>query len=214
MFELNETFVIRSAAQLREVIAQPPDFLQLKVFAELFDDAREFIQSAPLVFVGTHDAQGEMDVSPKGDAAGFVDIADDKTLLIPDRPGNRLAYGFNNLLESEQVSLIFLRPGTRETLRVNGTAVISSDPELCKRLSATGKPALLVTVVRIEECFFHCGKALIRSKLWQPDAWPAAGKVSFGKQMAARMATDPTSLEQTTKQIDEAVEQDYDDNLY
>ena len=214
MFELNQAFVVSSKRELREVIAEPPEFLQLKVFPQITDEARDFIHEAPLVMLCTQDANGQMDVSPKGDAPGFVMVADATTLLIPDRPGNRLAYGFNNLLESPQLSLIFIRPGMRETLRVNGTGLISRDPELCEQLSAGGKAALLVTAVRVEECFFHCGKALIRSKLWQPDSWLDAASVSFGKQMAGRMELDAAAKEQTIGQIDDAVEQDYRDNLY
>jgi len=214
MFELNEQFLISSKAQLREVIEEPPEFLQLKVFAELFDEACDFIRESPLAMLCTQDANGRMDVSPKGDAPGFVAVADHKTLLIPDRPGNRLAYGFNNLLESPQLGLIFLRPGVRETLRINGTGVISRDPQLCERLSAGGKPAQLVVVVHLEECFFHCGKALIRSKLWQPDSWLEPATVSFGKQLAARMGADSASQAQTVDQIDAVVAQDYRDNLY
>jgi len=214
--DLDNNYLVSSKAQLREVIAEPPDMLRLKVFSELIDDAREFLSESPLVLLCTQDASGAMDVSPKGDAPGFVEVADDKTLIIPDRPGNKLAFGFENLLECPSISLIFLRPGIKETLRVNGTGRITRDPKILERFSVKGKPAQLCTVVSIDECFFHCGKALIRSKLWQPDSWATERRISFGKQFAQMMAGDKSAEADpaAAKEIDKAVADDYENNLY
>ncbi len=208
--ELKADYLVTTTAQLRDVIAEPPEVLRLKVFTTLVDDAVEFLQESPLVFLCTQDAQGTMDVSPKGDAPGFVEIADDSTLVIPDRPGNKLAFGFTNLIESSQISLIFVRPGMKETLRINGTAQITRDPAILERHAVNGKPALLCTVVTVKECFFHCGKALIRSKLWQPDSWAEERRVSFGRQFAKLTGGD----EAAAKQIDTAIADDYKNNLY
>ena len=208
--KLNPEYVIASTSQLRDVIAEPPEMLRLKVFDGLFEDAREFLAEAPLLFLCTRDAQGQMDVSPKGDAPGFVAMEDDRTLIIPDRPGNRLAFGFNNLIECPQLSVIFVRPGMTETLRINGTGQITRDPELLERFVVKGKPAQLCTVVNIEECFFHCGKALIRSKLWQADSWAEKRRISFGKQFAQITGGG----EDAAAQIDAAVADDYRNNLY
>lgn len=206
----NPEFQIQTSDELRTVIPEPPELLQQKVFTELVEEAQEFIVQAPLIMLCTTDAQGRMDVSPKGDAPGFVEITDAHTLTIPDRPGNRLAFGFNNLLESSALSIIFLHPGTRETLRVNGQGFITKDPNVLERLGVKGKPAVLATEVQVEECFFHCGKALIRSKAWQPDSWGEPIKISFGQQFAKRMGGEKALAEQ----IDASVNDDYKNNLY
>lgn len=206
---------IRNTEQLRAVIAEPPELLQQKVFSEIVEEAQQFIAAAPLIMLCTTNAQGQMDVSPKGDAPGFVEVTDVNTLTIPDRPGNRLAFGFNNLLQSSSLSLIFLHPGTRETLRVNGQGFITKDPVVLERLSVGGKPALLATEVQVQECFFHCGKALIRSKTWQPDSWGEPIKISFGQQFAKRMGGQQAQDQQKlADQIDASVNEDYKNNLY
>jgi len=216
--ELNSDYLVTTQEQLRAVIAPPAEMLRLKVFAELIEDAQEFLNEAPLLLLCTQDASGAMDVSPKGDAPGFVEIADSRTLIIPDRPGNKLAFGFENLIQNPSLSLIFLRPGIKETLRVNGTGQITRDPEILERFSVKGKPAQLCTVVSIDECFFHCGKALIRSKLWQPDSWAVERRISFGKQFAQMMPKDSASASgagaDPAAEIDKAVADDYENNLY
>ena len=203
-------FRINSVVQLREVIPPPPEQLNLKVHNALFEDARAFIAESPFLLLCRSDAAGNLDVSPKGDAPGFVQAEDDITLIIPDRPGNRLAFGFVNIIERPNVSVLFMRPGIRETLRVNGTATLTRDPDVLGRFAVGGKPAQLCTELNIDECFFHCGKALIRSKLWQPDTWPASRNISFGKQFTARTGGDDA----VARQIDAAVTDDYEHNLY
>lgn len=212
--ELRESFLVDSKEQLREVIAPPSQMLRLKVSSEITDDAEGFLAESPLLFLCTQDGAGAMDVSPKGDAPGFVWVADKKTLVIPDRPGNKLAFGFENLLECPQLSVIFIRPGIRESLRINGTGKITRDPEILERFSVNGKPAVLCTVVAIEECFFHCGKALIRSKLWQPDNWAEPRRISFGKQFAPIVAPDESDSASVAREIDKSIEDDYENNLY
>lgn len=208
--DLDSNYLITTKDDLRKVIAAPLEMLSLKVHSELIDDAREFLAESPLIFLCTQDSKGAMDVSPKGDAPGFVEVADNRTLIIPDRPGNKLAYGFENLIESPNLSLIFVRPGIKETLRINGTGQITRDPEILARFSVKDKPAQLCTVVAIEECFFHCGKAMIRSKLWQPDSWAAARQISFGKQFAKMMSAG----DDAAQQIDKSIADDYENNLY
>ncbi len=208
--ELNAEYLVSTSSQLREVIAEPQEMLRLKVYSTLVEDAILFLQESPLVFMCTQDATGSMDVSPKGDAPGFVEVADNTTLIIPDRPGNKLAFGFNNLLECPQISLIFVRPGIKETMRVNGTAQITRDPQILDRCSVNGKPAVLCTVITVKECFFHCGKALIRAKLWQPDSWEAERRISFGRQFAELIGGDASAAQK----IDTAIADDYKNNLY
>ena len=201
---------IETEAQLREVIPEPGRSIDLKLFDHVDEYAAAFIARAPLLLLATADREGRLDVSPKGDAPGFVAVADPRTLLIPDRPGNRLAYGFRNLLERPEVGMIFVVPGVTETLRVNGEAEITRDPELLARLSAREKPALVVTRVRVRECFFHCGKAFIRSSLWKPQSWPKGVKANIGRQIATRAKGGDTLAES----IEQGLEKSYRTGLY
>jgi len=110
--------------------------------------------------------------------------------VLPDRKGNKLLFGLQNLLANPRVGLIFLVPGTDETLRVSGRAELRTDPELLARLSARGQPALLAIRVRVERCFFHCARAFLRAELWNPESWPEPVRVSFGRQIAPRLGGD------------------------
>lgn len=201
---------ITTVEELESVLGQPLDFIKEKVADELSEAMLEFIQDSPLIILSTIDSNDNIDSSPKGDAAGFVAVANKNRLLIPDRPGNRLAYGFRNIIDNPKVGLLFIMPNMRETLRVKGTATISKDPQLLEQLSAKGKPALLCTIVDVEECFFHCGKAMIRSKLWQPDSWGDGKKSLMTKQFVSKMDGDK-NLEAS---FQEAVEDNYRDELY
>jgi len=184
---MQDANVVTSVEQLRAVIPAPNPAVHRKVSHILDEGARQFISESPLIFVSTSDRQFNIDVSPKGDLPGFVRVENSSTLLIPERPGNRLTYGFQNLIETGSIGLIFLIPGVRETLRVNGTAVITRDPALLQEFVSNGKAALLCTRVTVKECFFHCGKALIRSKLWLPEAWhDGPSKDAAVKSLAGR----------------------------
>ncbi|MBJ6371804.1 MSMEG_1061 family FMN-dependent PPOX-type flavoprotein [Sedimentitalea arenosa] len=144
----------------------------LKVSDRLNDVAREFIKHAPFVIVATKASEGLIDISPKGDPAGFVEIYDDKTLIIPDRLGNHRVDGFQNLLTDPNVALLFIVPGHGDTLRIAGKARIVRDAAISKRHATKGKEPLLALVVDVEEAFMHCSKSLIRARLWHPDQWP------------------------------------------
>ena len=208
---------VDSADQIAAILGQPVAGVAAKVADRLDATCRDFIAHSPLVLVSTFDAAGRLDVSPKGDAPGFCHVADDRTLLIPDRKGNKLAFGFRNLLETRRIGLLFLVPRIRETLRVNGSAEITRDPALLARLSAQGSPALLCTRVQVEECFLHCGKALIRSQLWQPDHWLSPPDVGFGRQMrdkAVANGSAASDADRGKKVIDDLAEQSYRDELY
>ena len=172
MLEVEEH--IQSLQRLRELLPTE-GFVNtfLKVSDRLNDTARDFIALSPFIIVATKSSQGLIDVSPKGDPAGFVDVYDDKTLIIPDRLGNHRVDGFQNLLEDPNVALLFIVPGHGDTLRVAGKARIVRDAAISKRLAVNGKEPLLALVVDVEEAFMHCSKSMIRSRLWQPDHWPA-----------------------------------------
>jgi PPOX class probable FMN-dependent enzyme len=205
----SDPHAIRTTEALREVIGAAMPGLDLKNENRLSEFAVDFLARSPFLVLSTADKDGNLDASPKGDGPGFVLVEDERTLVIPDRPGNKLAYGHLNILENPRVGALFLIPGTPETLRVNGTAEITVEPALLERLAARGKPAVLAIRVRVEEAFFHCAKAFIRSKLWKPDTWPERQKISFGRMFARKTGAD----EGVAKQIDEAVEADYRDGL-
>ena len=178
---------IRSREELRAIVPDANPATQLKIFDRLEEPAPEFIARSPFLLLATSDPEGRLDVSPKGDGPGFVTLEDEKTLLIPDRRGNNLAMGLENILDNPHVGVLFLVPGTGETLRVNGSAELRADPALLDRLAARGRPAQLVIRVSVEECFFHCPKAFLRADLWNADGWPEVQRVSFGRILAKRM---------------------------
>jgi PPOX class probable FMN-dependent enzyme len=200
---------IQTVEQLRAIIGEPSPVTPLKVDVALNEYARAFIARAPFLVLSTSDAAGKQDVSPKGDTPGFVAIEDDRTLLIPDRKGNKLIFSLQNILANPRIGMLFIIPGVRETFRVNGSAELTGDPAILERLSARGQPALLAIRVTVEECFFHCAKAFIRSQLWQPASWPAVDRISFGKMFAAKLGAD----DQVAQQIDQLVEDDYKTGL-
>jgi len=194
---------------LRAKIGSPHPSTETKKYNALNEEALEFINASPFLVMTTSSSENNLDASPKGDQPGFVIAEDNKTLLIPDRPGNKLADGHLNILDNPNIGLIFFVPNTRETLRISGSAELIDDDDVLDRLAARGRPALLATRVKIDECFFHCGKALIRSKLWQPDSWPTRGNVSFGKMFVKRSDADP----KIAALVDAEIEKDYRENL-
>lgn len=200
---------ISTLAELREVVGECRPGLEEKNMDHMDEFAEQFIARSPFIVMSTSDADGRLDASPKGDEPGFVEVVDAKTLLIPDRPGNKLAYGHQNILVNPRIGLLFMIPQTQETLRVNGRAELSCDETLLEQLAARGKPAILAIKVVVEECFFHCGKSMIRSKLWSPDDWGEKHKVSFGEMFAARKQADKAVVQV----YDEAIAKDYRDNL-
>ena len=207
---MGDPHAVETVEALRAIIGEPLAGLGQKNRDRLYPEAREYIEKAPFLVLATADASGRMDASPKGDGPGFCLVEDERTLLVPERPGNKLAYGLENILANPRVGLIFLVPGTPETVRVNGTASLTRDPALMERMAVRGKPAKLAIRVHVEECFHHCAKAFIRSQLWKTETWPERMKVSFGK-IAANLGRIP---DEVAPKLDEAVEQDYRDNLY
>lgn len=201
--------VIQSTEEMRAVVGHAREGLEKKNIGYVDDFARRFIAASPFLVMSTSDGRGRQDASPKGDAPGFVEVVDERTLLIPDRPGNKLAYGHQNILENPHIGLLFIIPQTQETLRVNGRAELCDDPEVLEQLAARDKPAILAIRVSVEECFFHCGKSMIRSNLWKPDEWGEKHKVSFGEIFAARQNADASVVES----YDAAIEKDYKENL-
>jgi uncharacterized protein len=156
-------------AELREVLGEPAELVRNKIADRLNPLTRQFVERSPFVVVATGHPDGGLDVSPRGDPAGFVRILDDRTLLLPDRPGNKLADTLTNLLADDRIALLFLIPGVNDTFRVNGRARIVDDPELLAASTLEGKPPRLGIVVEVEEAYTQCPKALLRSELWNPE---------------------------------------------
>jgi PPOX class probable FMN-dependent enzyme len=200
---------IRDIAALRRVY-EPASELALKKEMDHVDrHAREFIAVSPFVVLSTADADGWPDASPRGDAPGFVTVADDKHLHLPDRPGNNRLDTLENILRNPRVGMLFLVPGRLETLRVNGTARIRTDADLCAAHAVRGRPARAIVEIETASVYFQCGKAVVRSGLWQKDRWPSI----------AGLATFAEALTDQVKSVDKAVveqrlETSYRDTLY
>jgi uncharacterized protein len=154
---------------LRKVIGEPTEVVLSKISDRLNHLTRQFIERSPFVCVATARPDGGLDVSPRGDPAGFVRILDERTLLIPDRPGNRIADTLTNLFEDDRIALLFLVPGVGDTFRVNGRAIVTEDAELLAASAVEGKTPRVGLLVTIEEAYTQCSKALIRSDLWNPE---------------------------------------------
>jgi PPOX class probable FMN-dependent enzyme len=160
---------IGDETELREILGSPTELVLSKIADRLNDLTRQFIERSPFVCVATATPDGGLDVSPRGDPPGFVRILDERTLLLPDRPGNRIGDTLRNLLADPRIAMLFLIPGVGDTFRVNGRALIVDDPELLAQSAVNGKVPRLGILVAIEEAYTQCPKALIRSELWNPE---------------------------------------------
>lgn len=164
--------LVTTETQLREIVGPPNRWFTSKIITKLNGACRRFIAKSPFVVVGSTGAFGQVDMSPRGDPPGFVRALDNSTLVIPDRGGNRRVDTFHNVLQNPRVGLIFFVPGVRETLRVGGTAILVRDQEIRESLTIDGRVPELAMIVMIDRAFFHCGKCITRSKLWNATAWP------------------------------------------
>jgi PPOX class probable FMN-dependent enzyme len=161
--------IIEDIGEIRGIYGEPNERAVKKQLLKLEKHSRAFIAMSPFIVTSTCDAEGRLDASPKGDAPGFVAVLDDETLLIPDRLGNNRIDSISNILQHPRIGVLFLVPGIRETLRVNGRAQITVDPELLEACVVNGKPPRSGILVAADEVYFHCGKAIIRSDLWNPE---------------------------------------------
>ncbi|MGI5202183.1 pyridoxamine 5'-phosphate oxidase family protein [Spirillospora sp. CA-108201] len=167
----SEFTAITSAQELRELLGAPMRRAVDKERVTLHEWDRAWLARSPFCLIATSDAAGNCDVSPKGDPPGFAHVIDGTTIAVPDRPGNRRADGFMNLLSNPHVGLIFFVPGRTETLRINGRAMLVREAPFFDEMVVKGHRPALALVVDIEQIFFHCAKALMRSKLWKPESW-------------------------------------------
>jgi PPOX class probable FMN-dependent enzyme len=191
--------------QVRAIIGAESPATRTKLNDSLDETCRGFLARSPFALLATCGADGRPDVTPRGDGPGFVAVADDRTLLIPEQKGNRLIFGLSNILANPRVALIFLVPGTEETLRIHGTAELTADPAVLASLTQRGKPALLAIRVRVDQVFFHCAKAFRRSALWDPATWPEALRISFGTLFAKKFGADA----EVAAKIDASIEENY-----
>ena len=205
---------ITSTAQLRAIIPQPRAATRAKVLDALDEQAVEFLRASPFALMATSGADGALEVSPKGDLPGFATIESPRSLLLPERAGNNLAFGLSNIVANGRIGLIFLRPGTGETLRIGGHAEIFDDADLLARLGTAGKPALLAIRVHVERCYFHCARSVLRSRLWDSAAWTPAQRVSFGRIIAPRVAEAGGASAAMAREIDARVEGAYAERLW
>lgn len=162
---------VTTETELRELLGTPSGAAVSKERTALHDLDRQWIAASPFLLMATSGADGTCDVSPKGDPAGFVHVLDDTTIAMPERPGNKRADGWVNVLTNPHVGLIFVVPGRADTLRVNGRARLVSDAPFLDDMVVKGHRPMLALVVRVEQVFHHCGKAFLRSKLWDPESW-------------------------------------------
>ena len=205
-----EVTPITSAEELRELLGAPMRRAIDKERVTLHAWDREWLARSPFCLISTSDADGNCDVSPKGDPPGFVRVLDDTTIAIPDRPGNRRADGFMNVLSNPHVGLIFLVPGRGETLRINGRATLVRDAPFFDDMIVKGHRPALALIVDIEQIFFHCAKALMRSKLWKPETWDPQALPSH-----ARIVKDVQYTEENLEQLEEYyAERNYSKKLY
>lgn len=189
-----------SPAEVRARLGEPEAMIEAKIRDRIDDYFRLFIAHSPFLSLATADASGRADCSPRGDYPGFVKVLDDHTLAIPDRPGNKIADSFRNLAENDGVGLLFLIPGLREMLRVNGRGYPTDDPDVLARMRTEARTPELAIVVEVAEAYFHCGRALVRSRLWDPASQALAEEIpSIGEIAAVQFGLDidPQLLERT-----------------
>ena len=201
---------ITTEAALRAITGLPAPRALDKELTTLDVHCRAIIAKSSFVLISSSDSEGRLDVSPKGDPPGFVHVLDDVTLAIPDRPGNRRADTFRNVLQNPRVGLLFLVPGRNETLRVNGRALIVRDRELRERMTMQGKLPQLALVVSAEEVFVHCPKCMLRSRLWVREAWPDVSALPSH----ARCLVDHARLAQPMEEVEAAVREGIRNTLY
>lgn len=212
--ELNPDFAITDEQSLRGLFEPTHALAVQKCQYSLGEHAQEFIRRSPFLCIGTQNLEGKADVSPRGDPAGFVKVLDGRTLAIPDRPGNSRLDTLSNIIANPVIGLLFIVPGFDDTLRVNGRATLSNDPELLKLMSIAERTPKLAIVVKVDEVFMHCAKAFRRSRLWDPAHFQVRSEMpSLIKIILDETTGAPTNGDEMQK-MDEQLEQDYRRTLY
>ncbi|MBN8234032.1 pyridoxamine 5'-phosphate oxidase family protein [Halobacillus kuroshimensis] len=209
MYRFKKT--ISNEKELRSLVGDPSDLVVNKVISFLDDSCMDFISKSPFLVLTTSGEKGQPDASPRGDHPGFVHILNEKQLVIPERPGNKRIDSLRNIIANPRAGLLFFIPGLGETLRIKGRAEVMQDKDVLKRMAVKGRPPELGIAVEVEECFIHCAKAFIRSKLWQPETWIGERE----RPSAARMLFTHASLPNSTvDSIQDRLDESYRNKLY
>ncbi|GAA3592671.1 pyridoxamine 5'-phosphate oxidase family protein [Nonomuraea rosea] len=206
----SEIRTVTTAAELREIVKEPPQTIWDKDIARIDEHARTIIAHSPFVLLATSNAEGICDVSPRGDPAGSVLVLDDHRLVLADRPGNHRLDSLRNVLDNPHAGLLFIVPGMNETLRVNGRATLVSDAPFFDDLMVKGKRPRLAVLIDVEELYMHCAKAFLRSSLWKPETWPDRKSLPT----LGRIAKDQMGLKVPAKVIDAGLAMDAKTNQY
>jgi uncharacterized protein len=198
--------MIERVEQLREFYEAPMERAVRKDIGRLDEMAQRLIAAAPMVFIATYSAEGQVDVSPRGGQPGFVTVLDEQRLAIPDATGNRRLDTLENVVESGRAGLIFVIPGRDTTLRINGPAHVTAERGLLERLTPVGKPPRTAIVVEAEEVYAHCPKAFIRSKLWDTASWPDPAGLPTAAEVSVAHQRDPNwTVQQEEERIAESI---------
>ncbi len=194
--------VISSTEEIRSILGEVYYSQDTKCIDHIDAHCRAWIERAPLVVVASMSGSEQLDVAPKGDPAGSFKVLDEQTLAIPDRPGNNRADTLINIIENPRIGLMFIIPNRREVVRVSGSAQITTDPDLVESMTVNGKSPKLVILVHVEEAMFHCGKALIRAKMWEPEKWQSVA----GLPTYAQALIDHGKLTIATEDLQKGIE--------
>ena len=212
-YKINPEFVISDEQTLRSQFSELSPLAAKKCLSALDKHAQNFIRRSPFLCLGTQSAEGKADVSPRGDPVGFVKVLDPQTLAIPDRPGNNRLDSLANIVANPNVGLLFLVPGYDETLRVNGTATVVTDPDLLKTMSVKDRAPKLAIVVKVSEVFLHCAKAFRRSHLWNPEHLQDRSEMPSLSKIILDQTTGAPDDDEMRK-LDAALEETYRKTLY
>ena len=208
--QIDESHILTDYAAFREIAGRPNERAGNKTIHHIDRHCRAFIEASPFVVLGTRGTDGLIDLSPKGDPAGFVKVLDPHTLVLPDRLGNRRFDSYENIFSDPSVTLIFLIPGYGITLRVAGKARITTQPDLLDSLSVKGRAPTFALVIGVEEAFLHCTKCMVRSGMWQPEAWPDITDLpTLGEAVK-----DHSELAQEVAELDRLITEDLAARLY
>ena len=211
---LDPAFDIEDLQALAGLYGPTHEMALLKCQPTLGTHAREFISRSPFLCIGTQSAEGKADISPRGDPVGFVQVLDDKTLAIPDRPGNNRLDTLRNILSNPTVGLLFMVPGFDDTLRANGRARLSRDPALLARLQVNGRLPTLAIVVEVEEVFMHCAKAFRRSNLWNPGHYQDRKSMPSLMKIILDETKGAPADEGQMRKLDDDLEVEYRNTMY
>jgi PPOX class probable FMN-dependent enzyme len=213
-FKVNPEFTITDEQSLRSLFQATHPLAALKSLDVLDKHASAFIRRSPFICIGTQNLEGKADVSPRGDPVGFVKILDERTLAIPDRPGNNRLDSLVNILANPSVGLLFIIPGFDDTLRVNGQAHLVNDPEILESMSVKDRIPQLAIIVKVSEVFMHCAKAFRRSQLWNPDHFQDRNEMPSLSKIILDQTTGAPSDDHEMRKIDNELEDEYKKSLY